>query len=71
MNVPSGSLLCQADSGQRESLAVGVAVTVLYLGKHGQRFKHLEAVLCARKTFVSYWFIVSCSSMDGRALLDS
>ncbi len=27
VNVPSGSLLCQADSGQRESLAVGVAVT--------------------------------------------
>jgi hypothetical protein len=28
VNVPSGSLLCQADSGQRESPAVGVAVTV-------------------------------------------
>jgi hypothetical protein len=32
----------------------------LYVAKHGQRFKRLEAVLCARKTFVSYWFIVSC-----------
>jgi hypothetical protein len=23
--------------------------------RHDQRFKHLEAVLCARKTCVSYW----------------
>ena len=28
VNVFSGYLLCQADSGQRESLAVGVGVTV-------------------------------------------
>ena len=28
VNVPSGSLLCQADSGPRESQALGVAVTV-------------------------------------------
>ncbi len=32
----------------------------LYIAKHCQRFKRLEAVLCARKTLVSYWLIVSC-----------
>lgn len=42
----------------------------LYVAKHRQRFKHLEEVLCARKTFVSYWLIVSCQSLDGGALLD-
>ena len=32
----------------------------LYIAKHCQGFKRLEAVLCARKTLVSYWLIVSC-----------
>ena len=32
----------------------------LYVAKYRQRFKHFEEVLCARKTCVSYWLIVSC-----------
>jgi hypothetical protein len=32
----------------------------LYIAEQGQRFKHLEQILCARKTLVSYWLIVSC-----------
>lgn len=43
----------------------------LHVTKYGQRFKHLEVVLCVRKTFVSYWLVVSCKTRDGRALSDS
>jgi hypothetical protein len=36
----------------------------LYVAKYGELFKHLERILCARKTLVSYWFIVSCQFLD-------
>jgi hypothetical protein len=30
--------------------------------------EHLERILCARKTFVSYWFLVSCHLSGGMGL---
>ena len=29
------------------------------VAKHSQQLEHVEVVLCARKTCVSYWYIVS------------
>ncbi len=37
----------------------------LYVAKYGDLSKHLERILCARKTCVSYWSIVSCHRLDG------
>jgi len=37
----------------------------LYIAKYDELFKHLERILCARKTFVSYWFIVSYHRLEG------
>jgi len=52
-----------ASSASYGFTTIGYALTAgvwLYVAKHRQRFKHLQPVLCARKTLVSYWFIVSC-----------
>jgi hypothetical protein len=41
------------------SVAVNVAVSSV---RHDQRFKHLEAVLCTRKTCVSYFTLPSAGA---------
>ena len=36
----------------------------LYVAKYRDPFQAFRRVLCARKTCVSYWLIVSCEKMD-------
>jgi hypothetical protein len=52
---------CRSMGARQTTIARAVCVAVkVAVAKRGQRFEQLKAVLCARKTLVNYWFIVSC-----------
>jgi hypothetical protein len=50
----------------QEELRQAVTELWLYVAKYRELFKHLERIFCARKTCVSYCFILSCHRLDVR-----